>query len=291
MLSFAAVGSHGREWCTRLVILALAVAPAAAQNGPADSLSLAIRTLIATRTPILDVLESGDRLVVLTPEAISLYTTADALSGAPAIASVVMTHTRPWPRDVRGQLRATGPARGATGFQALLPGVICRGTLRPFAASCADDTTNWSLLDSNGIEPSRNYFSTSNGLQFYSEAFLGNAGWLVVDTTGRLMFLNPSRVPMARADAADDVARIGTACATGPLVVATSRSSQASARDDIRLLSVGETTLTPVSTLTLPGEVTALWTSWSSTGIVTVVVHDPGSSRYEAHHLTVACAR
>src|SRR5262249_57065931 len=107
VLSFAAVGLHGREWCTRTIILALAVAPVTAQTISHDTLSLAIRTLIATRAPILDVLESADRLVVLSPTAIALYAAADALGGAPAIASIAVTHSRPWPRDVRGQLRAT----------------------------------------------------------------------------------------------------------------------------------------------------------------------------------------
>jgi hypothetical protein len=305
VLSFAAVASHGREWRTRVAlrafILAAAVTPALAQapagtgpwvvTGRRPSISLAIRTLIATRAPILDVAETAEHLIVLEPDAIARYARADALDGAAPSASAPVTHTGPWPRDLRGRLRLT-----AAGFEAFLPGVTCRGTVQPFAATCADEPAAWPLgLDNSGIAPTRNSFTTPEGLVFYGAAALGpsgdaSAGWLVADSGGTLAFLDASRSVVARADEADDVARLAETCTGGAFVLATTRSPHAPLRDDLRLLRVAGTTLTTVASINLPGAVTALWAPQRARA-ATVVVHESGSSRYEAHQISIACAR
>jgi hypothetical protein len=304
LLSFAAVELHGREWWTRAasraLVLALAAVPALAQTlmrDPRDgaapgSVALAVRTLIIARHPILDVAEAADRLIVLGPDTIAIYPRAEALLGAPPAASAVVTHAQPWPRDLRGQLRVT-PA----GFEGLLPGVVCRGTLQPFAVSCAADRAAWPIgLDNEGVAPSRNFFMTPEGLLFYGAAPLGPSGparWLVADSAGALAFLDGSRrliAPAAPATQADDVVGIHQACAPGTFVIATARSVHASTHDDLRLFAVNDTTLTDLAALSMPGTVTALWAPPGARA-ATAIVHSPGSSRYEAHQISLACAR
>src|SRR5262249_10153304 len=101
-----------------LFVLAMTAGALAQAGAPAD-VSLAARTLIVRNEPMLDVVDTGDRLLVLGPETIAWYARADALAGGAPGASVPLTHARPWPRDLRGRLRTT-----ANGFEALLPGVV-----------------------------------------------------------------------------------------------------------------------------------------------------------------------
>jgi len=195
-------------------------------------------------------------------------------------------HSRPWPRDLRGRLRAT-PA----GFDATLPGVVCRGTLQPFAASCADDSESWLGLDSSGITPSRNFFTTPEGLVFYGAATLTTAGeppWLAVDASSSLVFLNASRTIVARAESADDVVSLPDPCARDTYVV-TVAPAQRGGGDELRLLRVADMKLTAGAVFPMPGDVLALWAHAGSRTATAIVHHANGS--YEAHSIGLACAR
>lgn len=292
VLSFAAVGFHGREWWTRTAACVLLFLPPAAPSAQVtdNHAALALRTLIARRDPMLDVVESGDALMVLGPESVALYSRADAIDGAPAVSTAPITHMRPWPRDVRGSLRVDG-AR----YDAFLPGVVCHGTLHPLTTSCVDENAAWPVeLENAGVMPSRNYFATPEGLIFYAVAPLAPAQspkWLVVDASGSLAFLDERRRVISRGEAADDVARLESGCSPLAFVVTVGHTTPLSARDDVRLRSVGAgTTLVDVDEVTFAGAVTALWARPGSRVAIAIVRHGDGT-RYEAHQISVACAR
>ncbi len=144
----------------------------------APIVAIELRPVYAQRRAMLDVAEAGDRLLVLTPESVSLV--ANDAAGSRSIASRPIETSRVWPRDVRGRLRVAG-----SGFEAFLPGVTCRGTVAPFALACADESESWPLgLANSGIAPSRNAFSTPDGFTFYEAAALGGGRWLAVGERG-----------------------------------------------------------------------------------------------------------
>jgi hypothetical protein len=274
---------------SRALLFLVVVIPAVAQAAQSSDITLALRTLIARREPILDAVEAADRLIVLGRDTIAIYAAAEAVRGAPAQTTATLTHTRPWPRDLRGRLRIDGDR-----LEAFLPGVVCRGRLRPLAVSCADETAAWPVgLDNSGVAPSRNSLATPEGLVFYGAADLapsGAARWLIADAGGEVAFLDQSRSVTSRGEAADDVARLRNVCGDGTLVVSVARSPSSPQRDDVRLQRVSEQSLTLVASLTMPGAVTALWADPQSPA-ATVVVHEPGTARYEAHQISPACVR
>src|SRR5262249_28767759 len=150
---------------------------------------------------------------------------ADNLTGR-VMASQPIRTVRVWPRDTRGLLRTV-----ATGFEAFLPGVVCRGTVTPFTLACADEGEPWPLgLDNGGLSASRITFVTPEGLTFYEAAPLDAGRWLVVGERGVLTFLDAQRRATARSESADHAIGFPDACgADGPYVVTATRGSQAGA--------------------------------------------------------------
>lgn len=292
VLSFAAVGLHGREWCRRvgacILLLAAAASPSAQVAGNSD-VALSIQTVFARRGPMLDVVENGDWLLVLGADAVALYRRDDAINGGAAVATAAIAHTRPWPRDLRGELKVDGMR-----YEAFLPGVVCRGTVQPLTASCADENGRWPLdLDNQGLVPNRNYFTTPEGFVFYGAASLSPdrlPSWVAVDATGTLAFLDDSRAVISHGDGADDVVRLKSPCGPSSYLATVGRTTPNTTRDDIRLHVVDGATVLTKATLTLSGEVTALWPKPDSRSAM-VIVRQPGGIRYEAHQISVACAR
>jgi hypothetical protein len=254
----------------------------------APIVGIELRSIYTQRAPILDVTAAGDRLLVLTPDAVVLVGDASgANNGGRAIAAKPITTARVWPRDLRGRLRAAAP-----NFEAFLPGVTCRGTINPFALVCADDSEPWPIgLDNSGIAPSRNAFSTADGFTFYEAAPVGGGRFLLASERSVLTLTEAGRRTALRGDPADHVAGFPDACAAdAPYVVTDARTSE-SDRDALRLFRFADARLVASgSTTTLPGALTALWSATAS-GPATAIVHDLSAGRYEAFHLTLPCAR
>src|SRR5207247_3052395 len=189
------------------------------------SLSLELTPVFSQRAPMLDIAVTGNRLLVLDPERITLYE-PDAAERAPSAErsgadreaaaerwqprrSAVISRSRPWPRDVRGRLRTDELT-----LIAWLPGVTCRGSADLSRFACADERgVSWPIgIENTGIDAGRNYFYTPEGLPFYSAAPLvadADARWIVASTTGDLLFLDDQRRRTAAAGAsADDVAAL-----------------------------------------------------------------------------------
>jgi hypothetical protein len=247
--------------------------------------SLELRPLFAQRMPILDVVTLDERLLVLDPASVTLYQQTGR--GWQAARSRVLPISRMWPRDVRGRLRVEGDR-----FTAFLPGVTCSGRLNDLTFECTDGRQPWPIgIDNSGLEPARNYFSTPEGLIFYSAAPLAtdaDARWLVADRNGMVSFLDGSRRPLTRVASADDVAGIAAPCDRESYVLATERSE---GREAVRLFQVVRQRLVPVaSPVFVPGTLTALWTTPAAMAVI-AVAHDASSERYEAFLATVSCGR
>jgi hypothetical protein len=247
-----------------------------------------LRPLFTQRSPLLDVAEAGGSLLVLTPQAVTLVadTDRDTLAGR-VVASQPIKTARLWPRDLRGVLRVT-----ASGFEAFLPGVTCRGSVSPFTLACADENEPWPIgLDNGGLAPSRNTFSTPEGLTFYEAASLGGDRWLVVGEQGVLTFLDARRRVTARGDAADHAIGFPESCASDTSYVVTAARAPEASNDTLRLSRLVNGQLVPLaSTVALPGVLTSLWAAPGARA-ATAIVHDFNAGRYEAFHVTLSCAR
>ena len=255
---------------------------------PAESrpaLSLELRPLFVQRTPILDVVHLGERLLVLDAASVALYQQDG--QGWERVRSRPLPLSRASLRDLRGRLRVEGDE-----FAALLPGVACSGRLGELTLACAESRPPWPLgIENSGLEEARNYFNTPEGFSFYSAALLGadaGARWLVADRNGTLSVLDAGRRPLARVGTAGDVAGIVAPCGTDSYVIAAELSGE---REAVRLFQVARQRLVPIgSPVFVTGKLTAMWAA-PAAAAATVVGHDITSGRYEAFLATVSCGR
>jgi hypothetical protein len=254
------------------------------------NVALRLRSAVVQRDPVLDVAAAGDDLIVLEPTRVRLLHRQSAADANPAqVASAPIATMRVMPRDVRGRVQVTGG-----GFEALLPGVTCRGVVKPFAVSCADESGPWPLgIENTGLVANRNHFTTPEGLGFFGAARIGRDApidWLVADQRGALMFLDGRRASVARAGSADDVVRLEEPCAAGVYLVTTSPAAGERDADDLHLLRLAGRTLVAVATFHAPGVVTALWAEPGSAH-ATAIVRAAPAPRYEAFDVSLSCVR
>ena len=158
--------------CVLLLLLfsahAGAQAPGAVEELPA---AIVLKPLFAQRVQILDVAVLSPRgLLVLDRAGVTRYEQEEELSlgqTTPRWRRVESASlpARAWPRDLRGHLVSD------KGYGVLLPGVNCTAQLNPLRMTCVEGRAPWPLLLPNsGLEPERNYFTTPDGMTFYSGA-------------------------------------------------------------------------------------------------------------------------
>jgi hypothetical protein len=288
--------------------VAVVTRPLEPREEPATSVLLELIPIFSQRAQILDVAISGDRLLVLDPERLTLYerlekdgeafaargdrTGGEASAGRDRwkqLHSNPIARSRPWPRDVRGRLRVEGGA-----VTAWLPGVACRGATDLVRFSCTDERgTSWPIdIENTGVDAARNYFNTPEGLPFYAAAPLGmdaGARWLVVGNTGELLLLDAARRTVASVASGNDVVALESAC--GRLLVVAASTSNASRSEMLRSFRVIKGQLIPAAApLELPGRLTALWPLPEATA-ATAIVHDASREVYVASHIRTACSR
>ncbi len=173
----------------------------------APSAALELKQLWRQPEQILDVAFPPAGMLLLTPARLTLYTRAGE-SWIPR-ASAPIASAKPWPRDLRGRVRATGAT-----FQAFLPGVACNGTTEPaLAVDCRSSDAPWVLESgSRGLllaafAAGRNFFDgrivTQTGARktvapFYSAAAVeaeGRTVWLLAQVDGRVQLADASLEP------------------------------------------------------------------------------------------------
>jgi hypothetical protein len=288
-------GSNLREQACVAEIRRLAGTEVVAASGPRtehsdanEMLSLDIRSVFAQQEPMLDVAIAGDRLFVLQPDAVVVYQRADA--GWRRLQSQAIAHTRVWPRDVRGRVWLDGDA-----LDVRLPGVSCRGAADLSVLTCADENQPWPIaIENSGVDATRNYFTTREGLPFFAAAPLGpvtNSRWLLADLSGSLALVDATRGSPAIVGAADDVVALMAPCASTPHVLVASASSRQRNADTLRLMRVDGTRLAAASSpLEAAGVVTALWSDRTALA-ATAIVRNLLGERYEALHIAIGCNR
>lgn len=264
------------------------------------------KTLLwSQQDPILDaaVLEgSPAHLVVLDPTQVALYRFQD--SRWQPEQSLPITHTRPWPRDLRGRL----VLRHDHLFDAHLPGVFCRSsTNSPLTLNCYPSDDPWPLGGdqfslSAFYTPARNYFTgaLAPGLgkqttvpAFYSAALLPREKYtlgLFAAVDGQLHLLDGITDRAAgKLGWGSDIAGVKSNCGSGWQVLATRSGDGPS--DAVRAYEFPDREPVAVSQpVDFAGSITALWAESSASSAV-AVSNNAESGRYEAFRLTITCGQ
>ena len=218
--------------------------------------------------------------------------------------SLTITHSHPWPRDLRGKLML----RKDHFFDAYLPGVFCRSTAgTPLAMTCYDGDNPWPIgtglfsLDAF-FTSSRNFFSgvLSPGVgkqtttpAFYSAAALPRDNytlWLFAAVDGQVHLLDSiTDQTVGTLGWGSNIAAVRSGCGSGWQVLATGREDGPS--DALRAFEVRDHEPIAASPpLELNGSITALWTESGEASVVSVV-RNSEAGRYEAYRLTLTCGR
>jgi len=295
---------------------------------PRDSVPLSLRKipLWTQEEPILDVavLEENvapTRIAVLDAERVSLYRWEGGKWQQEQ--TLALTHSRPWPRDLRGRLIAAKDHL----FDIYLPGVLCRSSTNvPLSLSCRESDDPWPLVVGSWsgpplpnfrsfspsattpasiaqisafFAPTRNFFTGALApgvgkfttlAKFYSAAPLPRdkyALWLFASTDGQVHMVDGFTELTAKLGWGADLASVRTSCGAGWQVLATSSADQA--EDSIRAYEFPDRDPVPVSaSVDFAGKVTALWTEAKGDTAV-AIARNRETGNYESFRLAVAC--
>lgn len=298
-------------------------------SGSRDSVPMSLRKipLFSQDIPILDVavLEetaTPTRIAVLDPERLSWYRLQNGKWQPEQ--SQMITHSEPWPRDLRGRL-LLGRNRFVNVY---LPGVICSAApTAPAKLDCRQSDDPWPLLagDFNGamavfpstsiangastvVPQAKAFFASTRNFftgvltpavgnvealpKFFSAAFLPRNDkmlWLLAGSDGRVHMIDGESDRVADVSWGSDLASIKTACGAGWQVLASSPGEAAS--DSIRAYELPDREPVAVSPeVEFDGIVTALWTeSRGDTALAVSRNRDTGT--YEAVRLAMACGQ
>ncbi len=294
---------------------------------PRDSVPLILQKipLWAQEERILDVavLEENvapTRIAVLEAENVSLY----RMQGGKwqQEQTVALSHSQPWPRDLRGRLIAAKDHL----FDVYLPGVLCRSTTNlPLSLSCRESDDPWPLVigapsgastnfpsfgasGANPVSiaqmsaffaPTRNFFTGALApgvgkfttvAKFYSAAAVPREKyvlWLFASTDGQVHMVDGFTDLIAKLGWGPDLASVRTSCGAGWQVLATSSADQA--EDSIRAYEFPDRDPVPVSAgVDFAGEVTALWTEAKGDTAV-AIARNRETGNYESFRLALAC--
>ena len=244
------------------------------------------------------------RMVILDSNGVGIYRLQDARWQAEQSSPLPITHTRPWPRDLRGRLAL----RTDHLLDAYLPGVLCRSTSSvPLTLTCYDSDDPWpigtELFNLNAtFAASRNFFTgafspgignQSTAPAFYSAAALPRSQsplWLLATVDGQVHLLDGATDQvLPKLGWGSDIASVRSGCGSGWQVLATGTGEGPS--DAVRAFEV--TDHEPIAAsppLEFAGNITAMWTE-SGGGGVLAVTHSSETGRYEAFRITLACGR
>jgi len=215
-----------------------------------------------------------------------------------------LTHTRTWPRDLRGRLAL----RKDHLFDAYLPGVFCRSTASaPLGLNCYESDDPWPVgTDQFALSafftPSRNYFTgalapgvgkQTTAPAFYSAAPLPREKytlWMFTAVDGRVHLLDGITDQMAgKLGWGSDVASVHTNCGSGWDVLATGNGDGAS--DSLRAYDVPDREPVVASQpVQFRGPITALWTEANGNGAI-AVSRNAETGDYEAFRLSFTCGQ
>jgi hypothetical protein len=248
----------------------------------------------------LDVNDTPLHLVVLSPEQLDIYQFENGRWRQNQ--SLPITHSHPWPRDMRGRLILSKDHL----FDVYLPGVLCQSTANvPLSLSCRDSDDPWPLgtadLNLNAFfSPTRNFFTgvlvpgignQTTAPRFFAAAPMARqkyALWLFTGLDGQLHMLDSISDQAARLGWGSDLATVKTNCGAGWQALAV-RSSDFGA-DSIRAFEFPDRNPVPVSqAVSFDGAITAIWPEAGGSTAV-AVSENSETGKYEAFRLAINCS-
>ena len=249
----------------------------------------------------LDVNATPLHLIVLSPEQLGIYRFQENRWQQDQVLSI--THSRPWPRDVRGRLILSRDHL----FDVYLPGVFCRSTAAaPLSLACRESDDPWPLgsgdLTQNAFfSPTRNFFTgvlvpgvgkQKTAPRFYSAAPVPRDGytlWAFSGVDDQLHLLDGMTDLASNLGWGSGLASVKTSCGTGWQVLATHAADTGS--DSIRAFEFPDRDPVPVSApVEFSGNVTALWAEASGSTAI-AVSQNSETGKYEAVRLAITCSQ
>lgn len=239
-------------------------------------------------------------MMVLDSSGVAVYTLHDGRWQPEE--SIAVTHSRPWPRDLRGRLIL----RKDHLFDAYLPGVFCRsGTSAPLAMNCYESDDPWPLgtdqLSLNAFfTPARNYFTgalapgvgkLTTAPVFYSAAALPREKytlWLFAAVDGQVHLLDGiTDQTVGKLGWGSDLASVRSGCGSGWQLLVTRNGDISS--DTVRAFEFPDREPIAASqSLEFNGSITALWTESGGSSAI-AISHNSETGRYEAFRLIITC--
>jgi hypothetical protein len=296
---------------TRVTMLPVSLgATVTATGGPSLTLR---RTLLMTEPdPVLDAqmfsIGGVQRLVVLEPERIVSYVRNAAVLAPAGTASgnwiedqhFAIAHTRPFPRDMRGELVAAQDHL----FDAYLPGVLCSGTTTgvQITVACADSDDPWPIGASqrafyNAMRDSfTGVLAPGFGMElppFYQASDIPRptgTGMLMNGVDGRVMLIENNVLKPVNGgnDWGSDFAVIRSECGSGVQVLV-SGSGAAAMGDSLSAYEIaGREAIVVSAPLTVEGAVTAIHAA-NDGASATVIVRRDAPARYEVWNGSAFC--
>jgi hypothetical protein len=290
------------------VILGAAVVSA---SGP--SLTLRRSLVITQPEAVLDAqifsVGATQRLLVLEPEHIVTYVrSAASLSFAGAAANsnwvedqrFAIVRTRPFPRDLRGELVAAQDHL----FDAYLPGVLCSGTNTgaQLAMACSDSDDPWPVGGTqrafyNAMRDSfTGVLAPGFGMEvapFYQASDIARptgTGLLMGGVDGRVTLIENNTVKLVAgaSDWGSDFAVIRSECGSGVQVLVSGSGAGANG-DSLRAYElVGREAISMSAPLPVEGAVMAMRAANGGTG-ATVIVRRDAPLHYEVWNVSALC--
>jgi hypothetical protein len=296
---------------TRVTMLPVSLgATVTATGGPSLTLR---RTLLMTEPdPVLDAqmfsIGGVQRLVVLEPERIVSYVRNAAVLAPAGTASgnwiedqhFAIAHTRPFPRDMRGELVAAQDHL----FDAYLPGALCSGTTTgvQITVACADSDDPWPIGASqrafyNAMRDSfTGVLAPGFGMElppFYQASDIPRptgTGMLMNGVDGRVMLIENNVLKPVNGgnDWGSDFAVIRSECGSGVQVLV-SGSGAAAMGDSLSAYEIaGREAIVVSAPLTVEGAVTAIHAA-NDGASATVIVRRDAPARYEVWNGSAFC--
>jgi hypothetical protein len=245
---------------------------------------------------------SPQHMIVLEPENVVLSKFQDGRWQQEQ--SLPVSHSRPWPRDLRGRLAL--PKDNL--FDAYLPGMFCRSTTTaPLAINCFESDDPWPLRTDQPslgafFAPTRNFFTgaLSPGIEkqttvkaFYSAAVLPRDRyrlWIFSTVDGQVHLLDGvTDQTAAKLNWGSDIASVRSGCGVGWQVLAIGNSD--GGVETVRAFEIADREPVAVSQpAEFNGGITALWADSDGTGAI-AVSQNSETGRYEAYRLSITCGQ
>jgi len=301
-------------WSAEIVIgsdergVVLVSAPRAQAGAvPASAMPLLLRKsfLFTQQQPILDAalveMSGGPRLLLLLDASqVAVYRQQGGRWEQEA--SLTITHSRTFPRDLRGRLLL----RRDHLFDVHLPGTVCRSSATPpLTLACNDSDDPWPLTTDDGgvrafFAPARNFFTgalspgigkVSNGPSFYSAAALPRSGytlWTLAAVDGSIHMLDGMTDQVIRgAKWGSQLAAVHSSCGTGMQLLVSENGDPE--QDSVRAFEIPDRDPVAVSSpAEFDGPIMVLWTDGSGNGAIAIVKRQD-TGWYEAYRISISC--